>query len=125
MPLNSSSLFNCTKEDTDRWNREWLAYLQNEWSWQLAPYTEYRERPPLPENPMDLLTLAVGSGHLAIYCDRDALEGKRVMELGCGCGNLGKILARYVQSYLGADYSTMALQIARLVSPANCTYSHI
>lgn len=47
------------------------------------------------------------------------------MELGCGCGNLGKQLGRYVHSYLGVDFSTMALQIARLVSPMNCVYQHV
>jgi hypothetical protein len=47
------------------------------------------------------------------------------MELGCGCGDLGKQLGRCVRSYLGVDYSTLALKIARLVSPPNCQYHHV
>ena len=47
------------------------------------------------------------------------------MELGCGCGNLGKLISRYAAHYLGADYSTLALKIARLVSPLNCSYVHV
>jgi len=126
MSLNSSALFDCTEQDIERWNREWLEYLRDQWSWQLAPYTHYPEKPPLPDDPMDLLTLSVGAGSiLCLYCDREALEGQRVMELGCGCGNLGKMIARYADSYLGTDYSTIALQIARLVSPGNCTYCHV
>ncbi len=126
MSLNSSSLFNCTEQDIERWNHEWLEYLREQWVWQLDPYTHYAEKPPLPDDPMDLLTLSVGPGsQLSLYCDREALEGRRVMELGCGCANLGKMIARYVHSYLGTDYSTMALQIARLVSPGNCTYCHV
>ena len=47
------------------------------------------------------------------------------MEMGCGCGNLGKLIGRYVDSYLGTDYSTLALKVARLVSPPNCAYVHV
>ena len=119
-------LLHCTEEDIQRWNDEWLAYLRREWEYQLTPHTAFADKPPLPENPLDLLDLSVGLGwKLALYGDRDALEGQRVLELGCGCGNLGKQIARYVHSYLGTDYSTMALQIARLVSPDNCTYIHV
>jgi SAM-dependent methyltransferase len=119
-------LLECTPEDVERWNAEWLAYLSREWPRQLTPHTELPDTPPLPEDPLDLIPLSLGPGwNLAIYCDRDALTGQRVMELGCGCGNLGKQLGRYVESYLGVDYSTMALQIARLVSPPNCAYVHV
>jgi SAM-dependent methyltransferase len=119
-------LLECTPEDVERWNAEWLEYLRREWRHQLTPSTALTGKPPLPKDPLDLIDLSVGPGwQLALYCDRDALEGRRVMELGCGCGNLGKQLGRYVESYLGVDYSTMALQIARLVSPANCTYLHV
>jgi SAM-dependent methyltransferase len=121
-----SPLLQCSAADVERWNGEWLAYLGREWPYQLTPHTAFTEQPPLPEDPLDLIRLSVGLGwQLALYCDRDALADRRVMELGCGCGNLGKQIARYVRSYLGADFSTMALQIARLVSPANCTYAHV
>lgn len=119
-------LMACSQQDVDRWNAEWLQYLSREWERQFTPYTQIPDRPPLPRDPLDLLDLSLGPGwSLALYCDADALEGKRVMELGCGCGNLGKQLGRYVQSYLGVDFSTMALQIARLVSPPNCSYVHV
>jgi SAM-dependent methyltransferase len=120
------SLLDCSPADVERWNAEWLSYLSREWPIQFTPHTALTEKPPLPEDPLKLIRLSTGLGwELAIYCDRDALEGRRVMELGCGCGNLGKQLGRYAESYLGVDYSTMALQIARLVSPSNCTYVHV
>jgi SAM-dependent methyltransferase len=73
-----------------------------------------------------MLKLQLGHGWpIALYCDPDALEGQRVMEMGCGCGNLGKLLGRYAESYLGTDYSTLALKVARLVSPPNCSYVHV
>ncbi|HKI06217.1 MAG TPA: class I SAM-dependent methyltransferase [Thermoanaerobaculia bacterium] len=122
----ASPLLESAPEDVERWNGEWLAYLGREWPYQLTPYTQFPDKPPLPKDPDGLLDLSVGLGwKLGLYCDRDALEGRRVMELGCGCGNLGKQIARYVDTYLGVDFSTMALQIARLVSPPNCTYIHV
>ncbi len=116
----------CTGREIDRWNAEWIEYLKREWELQLTPHTDYPDRPPLPASPVALLKLHLGHGWpLALYADREALEGRRVMEMGCGCGNLGKLLGRYVESYLGTDYSTLALKVARLVSPPNCAYVHV
>jgi SAM-dependent methyltransferase len=124
--LASSPPFDCTEREIQRWNDEWLAYLRAEWEHQLTPYTAYPATPPLPAEPLDLLKLHLGHGWpIALYCDRDALAGRRVMEMGCGCGNLGKLIARYVGSYLGTDYSPLALKVARLVSPPNCTYVQV
>ena len=124
--LATSPPLDCTEREVQRWNDEWLAYLRTEWEHQLTPYTAYPDRPPLPSSPLDLLKLQLGHGWpIALYCDREALAGRRVMEMGCGCGNLGKLIGRYVESYLGTDYSTLALKIARLVSPPNCAYVHV
>jgi SAM-dependent methyltransferase len=116
----------CGEREIERWNAEWIEYLKREWELQLTPHTDYPDRPPLPDSPAALLHLRLGHGWpLALYADRDALEGRRVMEMGCGCGNLGKLLGRYVESYFGTDYSTLALKVARLVSPPNCAYVHV
>ncbi len=118
--------FDCGEAEVERWNAEWLEYLRREWPHQLAPYTAYPDTPPLPADPRHLLGLRLGlGGPLSLYCDAEALRGRRVMEMGCGCGNLGKLLGRYVASYLGTDFSTLALAVARLVSPDNCTYHHV
>lgn len=124
--LAASPPLECTEQEVQRWNEEWFAYLHREWEYQLTPYTAYAEWPPLPDSPLDMLKLPLARGWpIALYCHREALAGRRVMEMGCGCGNLGKLIARYVDSYLGTDYSTLALKIARLVSPANCAYVHV
>lgn len=124
--LEARSPFEFTDLEVQRWNQEWLQYLRDEWELQLAPHTAYPETPPLPDTPRGLLDLSFGYGwQIQLYCDREALAGRRVMEIGCGCGNLGKLISRYAHSYLGTDCSTLALQIARLVSPPNCTYVHI
>jgi len=124
--LEASPPLECTDREIQRWNAEWFEYLQREWDRQLNPYTLYPDKPPLPESPLDLIDLRLGYGPaLALYADREAIAGKRLMEMGCGCGNLGKLIARYAESYLGTDYSTLALKIARLVSPPNCAYVHV
>jgi SAM-dependent methyltransferase len=124
--LAASPPFECSEREVQRWNDEWLAYLRTEWEAQLTPYTAYPDKPPLPDSALALLDHQIRKGWpLALYCDRDDLEGRRVMEMGCGCGNLGKLIARYVDRYLGTDYSTLALQVARLVSPPSCTYVHV
>jgi 2-polyprenyl-3-methyl-5-hydroxy-6-metoxy-1,4-benzoquinol methylase len=116
----------CTQAEVDRWNDEWIDYLRREWMYQFIPHNELPGTPPLPDDPMDMLRVSVRPGwELGLYCDRDALEDKAVMEMGCGCGGLAKQAARYTRSYLGTDYSTLALMVARLVSPANCTYIHV
>ena len=118
--------FSCSPADVERWNKEWLDYLGREWAHQLQPHTEWPLTPPLPERAMAMLDLELRPrSPLGLYCDGSALGGKRVMELGCGCGSLGKLLGRYVATYVGTDYSTLALQVARLVSPANCRYVHL
>jgi SAM-dependent methyltransferase len=124
--LPASPPWECGEREIRRWNGEWLAYLKDEWELQLTPYTAYPDKPPLPDSPLELMKLRLGHGWpIALYCDRDALEGRRVLEMGCGCGNLGKLIGRYVDAYLGTDYSTLALKIARLVSPPNCAYVHV
>ena len=116
----------CTQAEIDRWNEEWIEYLGREWMHQFIPHDQLPQKPPLPDDPMDMLRLSVSPGwELGLYCDRDALEDKVVMEMGCGCGGLAKQVARYTRTYLGTDYSTLALMVARLVSPAICTYTHV
>jgi len=111
------------QRDIQRWNKEWVRYLGKGWDQYLAPHSDYPEKPRLPEDPKGLLGLLLGANSpLSIYCDREWIEGKRMLELGCGCGALGKLIARYAKSYLGVDFSTLALQVGRLVSPPNCTY---
>ncbi len=117
----------CRDEDVQRWNDEWLVYLRDVWPSALEPYTAFpNPPPPLPATAREVLAHRVRpTFEWLLYCDPDALLGRRVMELGCGCGGLGKLLGLYAASYLGSDYSSLALQVARLVSPASCTYVHV
>jgi SAM-dependent methyltransferase len=91
----------------------------------LSHHSELAPLAAIPDDPLAMLDLRPRQGaSFGIYCDSRAIVGKKVMELGCGCGGFGKLIAAHAKSYVGTDYSTAALKIARLVSPANTSYVH-
>jgi SAM-dependent methyltransferase len=111
--------------EVERWDREWLNYLLREYPYQLKPHTAYPNRPELPDDPLEMINVSLDAwATLLVYVPGPAIQDKSVMEFGCGCGNLGKLIARYTRTYLGVDCSKLALAIARLVSPSNATYLH-
>lgn len=112
--------------EVERWDREWLNYLLTQYPQQLAPFHAYPDRPELTEDSVRTIDLSVGNGGaLLVYAPVSAIRDKVIMEFGCGCGNLGKLIAAYARGYLGVDCSPLALAIARLVSPENATYVHV
>jgi len=111
--------------EIERWDREWLNYLLQEYPQQLRPYTTYPDRPALPEDPIQMLDVSMGAwSRMLFYASGSSIRDKNVLEFGCGCGNLGKLVACYARTYLGIDFSPLALSIARLVSPPNAVYLH-
>lgn len=125
-PSDGTPFLACAPGDVERWNKEWLRYLEAQFPYNLTPHSTYPETPPLPADPLSMLDHTLGASHpLAVYAHREWIEDRALLEVGCGCGNLGKLVARYAKSYLGTDYSTLALMIARLVSPPNASYVHL
>jgi SAM-dependent methyltransferase len=115
-----------SEAEIERWDREWLNYLFREYQQQLSPYTAYPRHPELPDDPVQMMDVSMNDySTLLAYAPGSAIRGKSVMEFGCGCGNLGKLLALYADSYLGVDCSRLALAVARLVSPPNAAYVHV
>jgi hypothetical protein len=106
-----------SEAEVARWDREWLSYLLREYPQQLSPYTAYPQRPELPEDPLRTIDVSMdGWATLLVYAPGSAIRDKQVMEFGCGCGNLGKLISCYARTYLGVDCSPLALAIARLLS---------
>jgi 2-polyprenyl-3-methyl-5-hydroxy-6-metoxy-1,4-benzoquinol methylase len=126
-PINSvTDLLSYSEAEVERWDREWLNYIFHGYRNHFTPYTAYPFRPELPEDPLETLNVSVGREvKLGVYAPGSAICGKSIMEFGCGCGLLGKLIAHYALSYLGVDCSRLALAIGPLVSPANATYLHV
>ncbi len=59
-----------------------------------------------------------------LFVDQAALDGKKVLEVGCQGGELAKRLGPMTKAWVGIDDSTAALKLARLVSPENATFVH-
>jgi SAM-dependent methyltransferase len=113
---------------TERWDREWLQYLATE---NPAPHLldarRLRPRTDIgklgPEEVYDT-SLVPGLPPARIWIAGQHIVGKRVLEIGCGTGVLGKQLGLLTARYLGVDHSRFAISIARLTSPPECTYLH-
>jgi 2-polyprenyl-3-methyl-5-hydroxy-6-metoxy-1,4-benzoquinol methylase len=117
-----------------RWDQEWLQYFieSNPKVYfvsfkDLTLIGDVRGKTPLEVHNTDLVSSAkLGNlGNLRVWMDGDHLVGKNLLEIGCGAGYSGKQLGLLAASYIGIDYSQLALSIARLTSPENCVYYHM
>jgi SAM-dependent methyltransferase len=121
----------------DRWDREWLHYFLHENPKPFLIGQQYLKRidsvaGKSPDAVYATQLVAVtGSadmsslGSLAVWVPGDDLNNRHVLEIGCGPGFLGKQLGLVAASYIGIDYSQLALAIARLTAPANCVFHHL
>jgi SAM-dependent methyltransferase len=122
---------------TDRWDHEWLHYFLTE---NPRPFLVGHQHLTVigkvqGKEPVDVYNTCLISvrgveglsslGALGIWVNGDDLIGKNILEIGCGPGFLGKQMGKIAGSYLGIDYSKLALHIARLTSPSNCSYYHL
>lgn len=114
---------------TERWDREWLHYLATEDPAQhLRSAVDARPATSIDDRSAAAVfdsRLVNGFSPLNVWVDGAQLVRKRVLEIGCGCGFLGRQLGHVAAAYLGLDHSQLALSIARLTSPRSCTYLHM
>ncbi len=80
-----------------------------------------RDHEQLFQHSRDLKDRAIPSW---LFADAEAIDGKKVLEIGCQAGELAKRLAPRAKAWVGIDESTAALRLARLVSPENATFVH-
>lgn len=122
--------------DVDRWDREWMHYFATED--RTAHLVESRKLQVVRDDfavlserqvfDCSLTGFKDGGGTMTplhIWVRGEDLVGRRVLEIGCGCGWLGKQLGLVCEQYVGIDYSQLALAVARGNSPATCRYLHI
>jgi SAM-dependent methyltransferase len=123
-----------TVGDATRWDREWLRYLYLTADYHAYFYDMSGENYVLNRRPQELAAFTAEQMFRSVLlkdwathvwvpgCD---LVGKRVLEMGCGPGFFGRIAARFAGSFVGIDMSALALHIAKVASPPNCTYVHL
>jgi SAM-dependent methyltransferase len=114
---------------TERWDQEWIRNFQLE---DPRPYLLRHDQLTLATNITRLSPREIHATHLTrevptplqIFVPGSHLAGKRVFELGCGPGLLCKQLGLVAAKVVGVDHSMLALHMARVVSPATCSYCH-
>jgi SAM-dependent methyltransferase len=139
---NSLALLSTPKFKADvemnsrRWDDEWLSYLVTEKEYSYKYFINRRnvdeeevqkQRPRLQglseEEFFNFNSLSYNC--FAIWVEGDWVPGAAIAEIGCGPGVLGKAIGPFCKTYIGIDYSQLALHVAKLTSPANCHYLHI
>jgi SAM-dependent methyltransferase len=123
-----------TVGDATRWDREWLRYFYNNADYGPYFYDMSGENYALnrrmqeiaaftPEEMFSSVLLKDWGTH--VWVPGADLVGKRVLEMGCGPGFFGRLASRFAGSFVGIDMSALALHIAKVASPGNCTYVHL
>jgi SAM-dependent methyltransferase len=117
----------------ERWDLEWLRYFRiHENHDYFVPYSSPKYPFSIPKNEVakfdahQTLTTRLNPElmhtKLQVFVPGSELVDKKVFELGCGVGMLGRILGHIAAGYVGCDYSPFAIYAASLLSPATCEY---
>lgn len=101
------------------WDLLWIGYFKREVNQQLSLQKE-TQRPSLPETREEMIE----DDKLFLGCDRGAIVGQTVLEVGCGAGYLPKLLAHHTKQYLGIDWSGLALLVAKRTCPEHTAFIH-
>lgn len=124
------------ERNTRRWDDEWVAYWGRHKAYAYKYFLNLRDvdrselRWPAEEvrrmSQREFYDFsAVKYYPFAIWVKGEAVPGSVIVELGCGPGLLGKIVGHFCERYIGLDYSKLALYLARVVSPRQCSYLHL
>jgi SAM-dependent methyltransferase len=120
--------------DTVRWDREWLRYLYIHSGYNFYFYDMSTDNYALNSGPKAIAGFTpeeMFSSRLVkdwpthVWVPGSDLVGKTVLEMGCGPGFFGRMAGRFASSYVGIDMSELALHVARVASPASCSYVHM
>jgi SAM-dependent methyltransferase len=118
----------------ERWDREWITYFRR------GPYFFVDCSEPNDETRRDVEQVRAalrrgGDSPVApvsaanpvwdiwgIACLPEEIADRDVADLGCGPGQLGRRISYVTRTYLGIDYSPLALRVAQLVSPTQAEF---
>ncbi len=116
--------------DVERWDMEWIRYFRKPEA--QTYFREYNSADPKirdvirefdgKTSPEVFQTPGVASKKLLLWYNSRDILGKKVAEIGCGVGRVGRDIAAIVDEYIGLDYSELALYVAGLVGAPNCRF---
>ena len=120
-------------DQTAKWDREWCHYFSFEYSHNFFKNLSSESTKILVSQAQAAQfderafyhALAVGSVSFETWTKGTDIVNKAILEVGCGPGLFGKAVAKLASIYVGIDYSNLALNIARILSPRNASYYHI
>ena len=124
---------NCERV-TRRWDKEWMRYFSSGKDYSFYFYDMDTPNYALNFTPNQIKefsserffrTKLFKQTPGSIWLPGKEFVNKKVVEIGCGPGIMGRISSRYVDQYMGVDVSRFALSIAELTSPSICSYTHI
>ncbi|WP_165191001.1 class I SAM-dependent methyltransferase [Caulobacter soli] len=117
------------------WDRTWGEALATSIDDALIPAVEWRRTEArglskVSAEQMTSVTLAKHgpSGRASpcgLFIPGSAIAGRRVVELGCGYGWLGRQLTPWTSRYLGIDASRLVLAVAKSTQRRGMRYGHI
>jgi SAM-dependent methyltransferase len=118
----------------ERWDREWITYFRRG-SYIFVdcsiPNDETRrcvERVRAALRPSGSVSVVPVSAANPVWdiwtiaCLPEEIADRDVADLGCGPGQLGRTISYVTRSYLGVDYSPLALRVAQLMSPPQAEF---
>ena len=124
------------EHNTQRWDKEWIGYWSRHESYAFKYFLDLSSKTPqdfhFPREGMSRMSAEELYNFkpfkyypLAIWVEGALVPDSTIVELGCGPGQLGKVIAHFCNQYIGIDYSKLALYVAKLVSPSQCRYLHL
>lgn len=121
---------NVTEADVRRWDLEWIRYFRKP-----EAQTYFREHNDADPNLAVVREATSGadrrqvfrapgivSKKLLLWYESKDLLDKKVAEIGCGVGRVGRDVCSIVAEYVGLDYSELALYVATCVGAPNCSF---
>ncbi|KQY35280.1 hypothetical protein ASD38_01555 [Caulobacter sp. Root487D2Y] len=117
------------------WDRAWAEVFASSLEDPLRPAAEWTRAPlqglhKASSAEVYATALAVhgptkSAAPCGLFLPGSAIKGRRVVELGCGYGWLGRQVAPWTSRYLGVDVSRLSLCVARSARGPRMRYAHI
>lgn len=122
------------RRNTEKWDKEWMRYLNSAKDYSFYFYNMDTPNYALLHGKKTIAGFSADEMYHTkltalipphVYVPGDTVVDRKVLEIGCGPGLLGRMATRFVRSYVGIDTSKFALSIAKLTSQKSARYVHL